>query len=567
MVDSKIARLLGEQCETVKETKSIQGVISRVILLNKTQPKLRSRVIICCDGTSSENSRPSKRTNIALLHEAVKKTDGGGVQQFTHYVSGCGTGSNTLINANNARTGREMPVKIFEAYMHICRAYQSHRDEIYLVGFSRGAHIAKCVARFIQDFGILCCVSDTVAKEYFDLWLKKIQNSEEDSTVPVKLQHQASFFRQVRIRACALFDTVDTMLKDLPLSWPLAFFPRNEALKVIDHRLSPNIDHAIQALALDEHRDLFRQVSWYQEELMQGNPATRLRQCWFDGCHLNVGGGGGQDYISIIPLVWVISQLHELGLDFDFIKLTKNAESAKPLPGPRQRPMARRFSTLGSLASEVGQKIMKTPAKIVDSASDCKYWFWQAAYRTPGRRFVRLANGRFEEVANDPRLSSEMIHWTVRRFDKKKVLPRPGSMKQASYYQHEDGGWAWRIPLTNAEGTSAEALSICEALYSDCEVMLLYQWCRTLYGPIRQNTLNGQPGGPQDAIVRHMISALTPVVESLEQETNKYVLVCQVLANSTKKNVKMGQRKHKELAKRCRNKVSQWADDASTPYD
>lgn len=511
---------------------------------------------MCCDGTMSDDSQESRKTNVALIHDAVRKTDRHGTQQLARYVSGCGTGGNVLTNANNARTGSEMPKKILTAYMHICRAYQTQRDEIYLIGFSRGAHVAKCVARFIHDFGIIRNIDESTAGEYFNLWMKKLQSPDEDSTVAVKADHVALFFKDVRVRACALFDTVDTMLKSSPLTWPPTFFPQNETLRAIDHRLSPNIDHAVQALALDEHRDLFRQVSWYQEDLMHDNCSTELQQCWFDGCHLSIGGGGDKDYISIIPLVWVVSQLHELGLDFDFVKLTKSAESAKPMPCPRQRPMMRRFSTLGSLASEVGQKIMASPAMLADSSKDIKYWFWQAAHRMPGRRFIRLANGKFEEVDNDITLSDESIHWTVRRFDKRKVLPRSQSMKAATYYQHEDRGWAWRIPINTSNGTSAEACTIREATYSDCEVMLLYQSCREIYGPIRQRTLDGQPGGPQDAIVRHLISALEPIVKSLEQEMDKTAILGHLLVDSTKRSVKKGRRKHKELAKRLRHQDS-----------
>ncbi|KAK5092261.1 hypothetical protein LTR70_001930 [Exophiala xenobiotica] len=238
-----------------------------------------------------------------------------------------------------------MPNKVFEAYMHICRAYQSQRDEIYLIGFSRGAHVAKCVAHFILNFGVLQGVPEDKAREYFEQWLKRLQNPGDNSTVQVRAQHEAFLFKDVRIRACALFDTVDTM------------FASNDALKAVDHRLSSNIDHAIQALALSEHRDLFRQVSWYQEELLRDNTSTRLQQCWFNGCHLHVGGGGGQDYISLVPLFWMASQLYELGLDFDRAKLTKNTELVKVLPNPGQRPMARRFSTLGSQKHLDGQKL------------------------------------------------------------------------------------------------------------------------------------------------------------------------------------------------------------------
>jgi len=463
---------------------------------------------------------------------------------MSHYISGCGIGSTISSNIYNAITGREMPNKVFEAYTHICRAYQSHRDEIYLIGFSRGAHVAKCVAHFILNFGVLQGVPEDKAREYFEQWLKRLQNPGDNSTVQVRAQHEAFLFKDVRIRACALFDTVDTM------------FASNDALKAVDHRLSSNIDHAIQALALSEHRDLFRQVSWYQEELLRDNTSTRLQQCWFNGCHLHVGGGGDQDYISLVPLFWVASQLHELGLDFDHAKLTKNPELVKVLPNPGQRPMARRFSTLGSQVSEAGQKIMGTVARLGDSANDLRYWLWSAAHRTPGRRFVRQANGVFKETTNNIALSSETIHWTVRCFDKKNILPIPVSMDQASYYQHEDGGWAWRIPPSNASGTSAVASNVREAPYSDLEVMLLHQCYSRPYPSMKQRHLDGQKLGPQDTLVRHTIAALNPIVKRLVQEPDKVAVLGQALADYTKKNIRKERSKHKERQRRVKNKVN-----------
>lgn len=122
MVNSKLAHLLEEQRENVKEHPSLQHAISKVILLNTPRSKLqRRRIVVCCDGTMSDDSQESRKTNVALIHDAVRKTDRHGTQQLARYVSGCGTGGNVLTNANNARTGSEMQENLDSIYAHMSR--------------------------------------------------------------------------------------------------------------------------------------------------------------------------------------------------------------------------------------------------------------------------------------------------------------------------------------------------------------------------------------------------------------------------------------------------------------
>lgn len=65
-----------------------------------------------------------------------------------------------------------------------------------------------------------------------------------------------------------------------------------------DTSLSHQIEHAFQALALDETRPPFSPAVW--ERLP--NDLTDLRQCWFPGNHGNVGGGWPDQNIANITL-------------------------------------------------------------------------------------------------------------------------------------------------------------------------------------------------------------------------------------------------------------------------
>jgi hypothetical protein len=80
------------------------------------------------------------------------------------------------------------------------------------------------------------------------------------------------------------------------------------------------VNHAFQALALDEHRGAFTPAIWYLEPKFKDK--VKLKQCWFPGFHGEVGGGVAgplsRDHLAIedITLAWMCDQVDGL-LTFD----------------------------------------------------------------------------------------------------------------------------------------------------------------------------------------------------------------------------------------------------------
>lgn len=83
-----------------------------------------------------------------------------------------------------------------------------------------------------------------------------------------------------------------------------------------DSRLSPDVEFACQAIAIDEKRRLFSPTLWEQgpNGAMKGQV---LEQRWFTGVHSNVGGGYQDSGLSDIALYWMAARAESRGLRLD----------------------------------------------------------------------------------------------------------------------------------------------------------------------------------------------------------------------------------------------------------
>lgn len=80
----------------------------------------------------------------------------------------------------------------------------------------------------------------------------------------------------------------------------------------VDTKVSPLVEYAFQALALDDHRAAFAPAVWEQPH--PPPPPAHLKslaQAWFPGVHSNIGGAGGYDDQSLAndTLAWMLAHL------------------------------------------------------------------------------------------------------------------------------------------------------------------------------------------------------------------------------------------------------------------
>ena len=106
------------------------------------------RIAIFLDGTWSDENQD---TNIAQMHARTPGIPG---VQTTEYVPGVGTAPGVTLRWSGGIFARGLDDKIIEGYTRIARQYH-HGDELFLIGYSRGAFTARSLAGMITKCGIL----------------------------------------------------------------------------------------------------------------------------------------------------------------------------------------------------------------------------------------------------------------------------------------------------------------------------------------------------------------------------------------------------------------------------
>ncbi|KAL6823960.1 hypothetical protein V8C40DRAFT_279807 [Trichoderma camerunense] len=313
-----------------------------------SQPPVHKRLIVCCDGTwmNSDNGyvEPTLEhpqgtlqvpSNVTRISRCFKRRCNDGTLQVMSYESGVGTGSNAIDTLTGGAFGLGLSERVRDAYSYLSSNHMDG-DEIFLVGFSRGAFTARSVAGMIGNLGLLT----REGLEYFYPIFKDMENWNNDNyddefpgqPFPNKPKgpNAAAVYRKrleelgytrvyqengelIKIKAVCVWDTVGSL-----------GIPKVSTYKWHDTSLSDRIEHAFQALALDETRAPFSPAVW--ERLPENRLTTDLRQVWFPGNHGNCGGGWPDQEASDSSLAWMMDQMASVGVEFDLSCLERVAQ-------------------------------------------------------------------------------------------------------------------------------------------------------------------------------------------------------------------------------------------------
>ncbi|KAI9783689.1 MAG: hypothetical protein M1839_003537 [Geoglossum umbratile] len=331
------------------------------------------KLIICCDGTwqNSDNGfekdgifstgklqTPSNVTRIARAIKPYHDDPGTGISknQVVYYQAGVGT-SGVWDKLVGGATGEGLSEHIREAYGFLANNYQEPNDdhegdEIFLIGFSRGAFTARSIGGLIGEIGILTKLGMGyfyhIFKDYEKSWdhdwqsdyMKRWPDRPFDHPVNIRSKNEYALkleqlgltrVKGVRIKAVAVWDTVGSL--GIPkVSWlekVPGFSQANNEYSFHDTTLGDIIDNAFHALALDEGRPPFSPAVWERPD----NVNTNLIQVWFPGVHSSIGGGYDDQGIADITLAWMMDQLKGMltfniqYLEFQY-GLTKKTQTA-----------------------------------------------------------------------------------------------------------------------------------------------------------------------------------------------------------------------------------------------
>ncbi|KAL8953458.1 MAG: hypothetical protein Q9222_000662 [Ikaeria aurantiellina] len=394
---------------------------------------LGKRLIVACDGTwmNSDNGFEKDSylpwdhnghlqvpSNVTRICRALRPLSQDGRAQIIYYQAGVGTEESWWDHVYGGGTGAGLSENIREAYAFLAANYLPG-DEIFLLGFSRGAFTARSIAAMISSVGLLTVEGmvefyaifkdweHQVDPKYKSRWPDRPFPNKPSVTDPAygnELEKRGLTRLNITIRAIGVWDTVGALgIPDIGL-----IQRKSTDYSFIDTKVAPNVEHAFQALALDEFRKPFGPTLWQKPEGQQ-NPIT-LKQCWFPGVHSNVGGSYEDTGLADITLVWMIAQLYPF-LDFDLgyidmqRRLTVNYYRDHDLP-VRTWGLGKIYNSMAGLERLAGKKV-----------------------RTPGHYYTTdPATGK--ETKQILPHTEEYIHSSVRV---RKLLGGPGPDDQGSY--------------------------------------------------------------------------------------------------------------------------------------
>ena len=327
-------------------------------------------VVVLSDGTGNSAAKLF-RTNVWRFYQAL---DLSAPTQIARYEDGVGSSSFKPLAALASAVGFGLKRNVLELYMFLCRNYEPG-DQIYVLGFSRGAFTVRVLLQFIfsqelvKDFNsdkdlrtksrrlyrryrksrekipplvwvgrairwliydwaavLMGRLNEAARRKGMGKLERRLEREPKNEGLRDRLERLKHDPWKIetqpvnQIRFVGVWDTVDDYVLPIPelkrgvdmLLWPLA---------LEDRELDSRIEKACHALAIDDKRATFHPFlrDEHDENLYPDRDHTddeKLTQVWFAGMHANIGGGYPDDGMSYVPLRWMVAEARKLGLQF-----------------------------------------------------------------------------------------------------------------------------------------------------------------------------------------------------------------------------------------------------------
>jgi uncharacterized protein (DUF2235 family) len=302
------------------------------------------RIIILIDGTWNEEGEGND-TNIAKLDPnykaagapLIKPEAADGTTQVAFYHKGVGNDPDFVKHLLGGVIGLGLKQIVQDAYQTVVTHY-TPGDEIYIIGFSRGAYAARALAGLIGASGIQRSVDprgfETVWNHYrvnptVRNGAKQASTGETETINSYKrLAAQNAIHPDRTVKCVGVFDTVGSY--GVPAGIGLAALGRYITLVQLgfhDTSFGSHIIVGLHAIAVDERRRPFVPTFWTAPK--GHKPRGHVEQTWFAGVHCNVGGGYPDAGLSDEALIWMIARIEALtGLEFDTARVKAATRAA-----------------------------------------------------------------------------------------------------------------------------------------------------------------------------------------------------------------------------------------------
>jgi uncharacterized protein (DUF2235 family) len=270
------------------------------------------KLVICCDGTWNRADQTTDAgdpcpTNVLRFSYLTAKRDAAGTPQIVFYDQGVGTG-NRVDRVTGGAFGRGLEDNIHNAYRFLVANWEPG-DDVYLVGFSRGAFTARSIGGMLRTCGILKRESVRLYRKALELYRERDDGPDSAELQAFRRQHSLAGDQPIPIRFVGVWDTVGSL--GIPLRGLRGLTRRK--YRFHDTDLSGSVEHAYHALAIDERRAPFEPTLWTNDP----KDGQSVEQVWFAGVHSDVGGGYGERQISDISLGWMLDKAEQAGLAID----------------------------------------------------------------------------------------------------------------------------------------------------------------------------------------------------------------------------------------------------------
>ena len=255
-------------------------------------------IVVFSDGTGQEGGKGNNTNVYKLFNMIVDRSP----EQIGFYDRGLGTGWRKF---TGSVAGVGMSRNIRECYEFLFENFQAG-DRIYLFGFSRGAATVRSLSGLIHMFGILPKSRPELIGQAYGIY-KSRRESREQRAKDFVARHHTMW---TKVRLLGVWDTVAAL--GVPSRSVSAVLDRLPFFKHRFHNfeLSECVEHARQALAVDDERKTFHPLLW--------DPKIRdyqtMKQVWFCGMHTDVGGGYAKSALSDIALEWMVREAEQAGL-------------------------------------------------------------------------------------------------------------------------------------------------------------------------------------------------------------------------------------------------------------